>query len=808
MTTSTNNVTSKGQQRGKRGTSSDRTKILNGLATLDDVVYNLIEKELEPDINAGKNYYFAVVTKVLTASVETPNRKILTDLFLNQEYAIQREENASYAENSNNSIVFFHIPSLFSYMTNFASRDLAKNDLTTSDLFVFSTYTSLPLVPTDVVRVTFDDLQNFTNPIILKPNESDKKLKEKITPSVSKKIVELMKKVDTCKELQLETPTGSKITPKTLLNPGNPIVGYVGLFSDLTNNVLTAENLRRRLILTKGTAKSKSDFINGPVVPLESDKIEDIFISESSYVNFKVEIYVGDQKIKDLIESQQATTPFKNFESFVPKLATSDIKANFNFSDDEDSKKKARSIYLKLDPIDPTKQGPKSKIKKPSEIREEIIKTLEGYLSGVVQTTKFQFLDSNVDGGDDNVFLLDIFGVTPSADLVDGDVDLAIDYSKRKFSSSVKSSDSLEPIVKFFSTDKKATSTDEGKKTATPKKEFNDCGDANLLINQELYTSLEQNIKKTSYQKDNKLFKTISKEQVATGGETGFLEAAISKDLPAILPSTENEKLFSYVKEIEIISTIDEAAIETISKRKIPVKKSKGAKEKAAKVNKQKNFGRGTNGLIMNRNGKNLIKFAKAFSSFIAKNEGVPDQNVLFLPVSVFRKFKKVRSGGGVDENSRHFFNRAVDFVIYINNDPSFTGFESQTAIPKKNTFEIPNQIVYVYLLKFIKQNKKPFGTCGIGLMQNSQRRKTGYIHYEFMSDYFEPKTQLGFATPKTKKNRRWTSKPKEKDKKSVYALAFNQPNKDNIILSFVIRDTKTRLGGTIPEKLMRLLNG
>ncbi len=807
MTTDTNNTLA-GSKSRKKGAVDGAKILLSDLATLNDVVYKLIEKELEPDINAGKNYYYAVVTKVLTANTDTPNRKVLTDLFLNQEYAIQREENASYAENSNNSIVFFHIPSLFSYMTNFASRDLAKNDLTTSDLFVFSTYTSLPLVPTDVIRVTFDDLQNFTNPIILKPSESDKKLKEKITPTVSKKIVELMKKADACRELQLETPTGSKITPKTLLNPGNPIVGYIGLFSDLTSNILTAENLRRRLILTKGTIKSKNDFITGEVVPLESNTIESIFISEASYVNFKVEVYVGDQKIKDLIDSGQASTPFKNYESFVPKLATSQIKANFNFPDGEDAKKKARSIYLKLDPIDPTKQGPKSKIKKPTEIREEIIETLEGYLSGVVQKTKFQFLDSNVDGGDDNVFLLDIFGVTPSADLVDGDVDLAIDYSKRKFSSSVKSSDSLEPVVKFFSTDKKATSTDEGKKTATPKKELNECGDANLLINQELYTSLEQNIKKTSYQKDNRLFKIISKEQVATGGETSFLEAAIFKDLPAILPSTENEKLFSYSKEIEVISTIDESAIETVSRRKLPIKKSKGAKEKAAKANKQKNFGRGTNGLIMSKNGENLIKFAKAFSSFIAKNEGVPDQNVLFLPVSVFRKFKKVRSGAGVDENSRHFFNRAVDFVIYINNDPNFIGFESQTAIPKKNTFEIPNQIVYIYLLKFIKQNKNPFGTCGIGLMQNSQRRKTGYIHYEFMSDYFEPKTQLGFATPKAKKNRRWTSKPKRGDKKSVYALAFNQPNKDNIILSFVIRDTKTRLGGVIPEKLMRLLNG
>ena len=56
-------------------------------------------------------------------------------------------------------------------------------------------------------------------------------------------------------------------------------------------------------------------------------------------------------------------------------------------------------------------------------------------------------------------------------------------------------------------------------------------------------------------------------------------------------------------------------------------------------------------------------------------------------------------------------------------------------------------------------------------------------------------------------KNRRWVSQPGEKEKDTVYAKAFGQPDesKDSIIKDFAFKDIKAKIG-TIPEKLENLL--
>ena len=89
---------------------------------------------------------------------------------------------------------------------------------------------------------------------------------------------------------------------------------------------------------------------------------------------------------------------------------------------------------------------------------------------------------------------------------------------------------------------------------------------------------------------------------------------------------------------------------------------------------------------------------------------------------------------------------------------------------------------------------------CGIGLLRDGTKRKSGYVHYEYMRETSNENVGL-------LKNRRWVSQPKKKEKNTVYAKAFGQPdgNKDKIIKDFVFKDIKTKIG-IIPEKLENLL--
>ena len=107
-------------------------------------------------------------------------------------------------------------------------------------------------------------------------------------------------------------------------------------------------------------------------------------------------------------------------------------------------------------------------------------------------------------------------------------------------------------------------------------------------------------------------------------------------------------------------------------------------------------------------------------------------------------------------------------------------------------------------MIKFINQNKNPFDKSGVGLLRKSKKRKTGYVHYEYMIDYREPKKEFGYQKPKTKKTRRWVSKPRNKKEKSVYSAAFDQSDKDKIILDYV-QKRLAKTFQTVPEKLLRL---
>jgi len=198
------------------------------------------------------------------------------------------------------------------------------------------------------------------------------------------------------------------------------------------------------------------------------------------------------------------------------------------------------------------------------------------------------------------------------------------------------------------------------------------------------------------------------------------------------------------------------------------------------------------------KNLKQLTLFCKELTKLIAINENVSINQVYLMPISVWRKYHKAKKDDGQDKNSRHFFGRAIDFTVYINYDKNMK-LESKT-ISTEGTYEIPNTIIYLYVLALLKLHKTKFGVCGIGLLRDGTRRKSGYVHYEYMRETSNENVGL-------LKNRRWVSQPKKKEKNTVYAKAFGQPDssKDKIIKDFVFKDIKTKIG-IIPEKLENLL--
>ena len=83
-------------------------------ADIEDIVLRLANKELERKANSGKTEFAAIVVKVLTeSSITKEDRQILTDLFLNDEYAIDRENNLTYASNTNKKSGVFTYTSAF-----------------------------------------------------------------------------------------------------------------------------------------------------------------------------------------------------------------------------------------------------------------------------------------------------------------------------------------------------------------------------------------------------------------------------------------------------------------------------------------------------------------------------------------------------------------------------------------------------------------------------------------------------------------------------------------------------------------------
>ena len=745
--------TNKSLKSGKIDSIGDIASIANNRSTtISDVLIALAKKQLEPVKNKGKTKFLAIVTKVLEGHTSDP--------FLNEEYDIDRVDGVTKQLQKNSKVVLLHIPALYTYYENQSveiknSTDL-KQKIGTIDLYKMSCVTTKNVQVNDIVNVEFEDPLNFKNPKITTPNNKDK-LRLNIDVVKFLKAKKILKEQNACKLLNTEEAQGYAIKSKMFLNPGNPRVGYAQFYTNFSD-IAKKDNVLKQIVRNKSSADLAMIGLSASATSAQAYKE----LTTNSQYHFSSSLN-GNTQVVDYINSN---TSIKPSEKIIPITANDEAQ---------------RELYLKIET---------------PNINNKFKDYIVEYLKSVITSEyNYSWTDFN-----DKGYKIDIFG-SPSNNIDDslkgGGVTLAIEYSTRVDNASRNSATSMtEKTVRTPLTTSKTpdqTKSDATKQDAAvnkPAAEAPVC-DSVATVNNELYIPAKA---AKSFNQDTKRWKGlgIQLKNWFSIGLSLIIDGTFSESNSFLTLKKLNNSDFSYVKDVEIIS----GSPESIKQNALAKKKKELRKPpKKKKVNP---IQRGTNSVKVEKNLKQLTLFCKELTKLIAINENVSINQVYLMPISVWRKYHKAKKDDGQDKNSRHFFGRAIDFTVYINYDKNMK-LESKT-ISTEGTYEIPNTIIYLYVLALLKLHKTKFGVCGIGLLRDGTKRKSGYVHYEYMRETSNENVGL-------LKNRRWVSQPKKKEKNTVYAKAFGQPdsNKDEIIKDFVFKDIKTKIG-IIPEKLENLL--
>lgn len=727
-----------------------------------EVLIALAKKQLESQKNKGKVKFIAVVTKVLEGHT--------TDLFLNEKYEIDRLDGVTKELHSGNKVVLLHVPAVYTYYENQTielKNSQLKNQISVIDLYKVSCVTNENVKPNQVVNIEFEDITNFKRvKITTLSNEEKQDLSIDTRNFVKAK--EIIKKQDACLLRSVKEAEGYAIKSKAFLNPANPKYGYVQFYQKLSD-------LAKKDNVLKSVAKMSS--AERGEIGLSSQEfptVNDAFRELTDNTKYKFSIGLkSSPKVVDFIESN---TSLKPSEKVILLAADTTMTG-----DDE----RLMSLTVALLGEAPTK------------FKEKIADYLE---SIVVNSFKYTWSSS----GDS--YKIDIFGGAKIDNVLKtGNADLAIEYSKK--SDRISRDDANKPSPSTVEspqltnkspnqTSEEATNqanTPSQPSTATP------VCDNTTLINDQLYINVEKETNLTSFAKDNQRYINDKLQPIAISLETWFsdeLNSMIFLDYDNKFSKSQeiDSPVFSYKKETEVISGSPEVVKQNIVKNlkngqkpDQALKTLKGAKQ------------RGTNADKVIKNLKKLVTFSKELTKLIATNEGLPINKVYVYPISVYREWANPKPESGQDENSRHFFGRAMDFTVYVNYDEGAD--LKQNTIPKKGTYEIPNTIVYLYVLALIRKDRTSgFGTCGLGLLSKGTSRSSGYVHYEYMGETSNENVGL-------LKNRRWVSQPNKEGENTVYGKAFGQRDteKDKIIKDFVFKDVKAKTG-IIPQKIQKLL--
>jgi len=710
--------------------SDAQSVLFSDITSLDDLYIHLARQQLTPDANSGKQRFYAVVTNIID------NPGIQTDPFLSKQYEIARTNGISDKEASSPKAVFLHVPALHTFYYEAYDNEITKGNKATEekkvtqfDLQKLVAFTTKSLAIRNVVTITFENLKDYTGPIILDEN-SDKNNLPQQDRKKFRSSKELFQNILQCKILAADEAEGYAAFSNTAVKQ-KPRRGYWSFYLDFINQIKT-ENLVNKIIVSNTTDELNKLGIGGNDSATQKANALELFKG----VSFTLK---ANQEVFNYINSQQSLS---NSEGLTPKIEL----------DSQLSTKTAISLT----------------VTSPDSLKDEIINIIESIVGGYYG---FNFKNN----------LIDPFP--------NDDIDSAINKSKALDGLSTQNPESAQ-ITVTESPVEGVPLTDAQKNQAVPttkiKENTPQCKDQ-TAINNEIYIKAGEGESSASFNSDNERIKKVNPNKELSGWHSSIesillfdYNEASKKGLP-----TKGEFIYKDGQP-EIISPIEEV------EKKPPEQQSKGKKPEPKKDSKKP---KSTNETKIKENNKQLSNFVTAFTKFIATNEGIDQNRVFLVPLSVFRPFKKINPGTGQDQNSRHFFNRAIDFVVYLAPE----GYDSNSEqLPSEGTFEIPNYIVYCYLLKFISLQPY-FAQCSIGLLEKGNPRTTGYVHYEWMGDLDKSQTKL------VKLNRRWVSDGGAEN--SLYKKAFGQldQNKDSIIKNWVLAEVEAKLG-ILPTKLENLL--
>ena len=708
--------------------SDAQSVLFSDITSLEDLYIHLARQQLTPDANSGKQRFYAVVTNIIN------NPGIQTDPFLSKQYEIARTNGISDKEASSANAVFLHVPALHTFYYEAYDDEATKDKKVTQfDLQKLVAFTTKPLAIRNVVTITFENLKDYTGPIILDVNLDKNDLLEKDRKKFTSS-KELFQNIFQCKILAADEAQGYAAFSNTAVKQ-KPRRGYWSFYLDFINQIST-ENLVNKIIVSNTTTKLNNDLgIEGNDSATQKANALELFKG----VGFTLK---ANQEVFNYINSQQSLS---NSEGLTPKI---ELDSNL-------SSKTAISLTVT--------------VTSPNNLKNEIINIIESIVGGY-----YGFKWESKAG----YYLIDPF---PDEPIVD-----AINKSKTLDNLSTQNPESAQ-ITVTESPVEGVPLTDAQKNQATPTTKIKEgtpqCEDQ-TKINNEIYIKAGSS---DSFKRDNKRIKKVNQEKNLSVWHSS-IQSILLFDYEAAKKGLPKTGEFIYKNgEPEIISPVEEV------EKKPPEQQSKG-KKLEPKTNPPKP--KSTNETKIKENNKKLSSFVTAFTKFIATNEGIDQNRVFLVPLSVFRPFEKINPGSGRDQNSRHFFNRAIDFVVYL--APNGYNPSESKQLPPEGTFEIPNYIVYCYLLKFINQFPN-FAQCSIGLLEKGNPRKTGYVHYEWMGNLD------GSQSTKVKINRRWVSNGGAEN--SLYKKAWGQPdqNKDSIIKNWVLDEVKAKLG-ILPTKLENLL--
>lgn len=174
---------------------------------------------------------------------------------------------------------------------------------------------------------------------------------------------------------------------------------------------------------------------------------------------------------------------------------------------------------------------------------------------------------------------------------------------------------------------------------------------------------------------------------------------------------------------------------------------------------------------------KETLNFLTKMKSYVEKMEGLNSDQVLMIPIQVIKNKKTLLSKQ--DPNSRHFYGKAADIVIYL---------KLIKANGEINIVQIPPEVVALYAQKISEFSNISIGQ---GIFLNSNKF---YNHIELLNDSGLNKEEIS--------KRVYTANENEIENKIEKVSA---PSRINYIKQIIKEGNNYKILGQLPQKFIGL---